>query len=184
VEAAEMLLRGASAADPASGLAPLSLPATYCLRHSIELLLKFLALALNKPLKYSHDAKSLLSAIKEPLQAIDRAELERVASLVECKPELIGSFLETSSEKIEKLANKYHEYLFLDAGRVQDPKNEIFRYPTTLSSGGNLDIDRFTESFSIDETLSEAEDLRMFLFSLLVLFGKTSSGKTLTESLE
>lgn len=158
-------------------------PIVYNLRHGIELLLKYLSFGISPTLHKTHDISELFKPINKALIAIDQAELHRIAASFDMQEKDVKDFFEEINHNIEQIVHKYHSYLFLTDGKtkIEDKKNELFRYPTIFTNSYKLDLNELSNKISADEILEDIEELLSFLLSITYLFGKTSNGNLLLD---
>ena len=186
LNAAEVIFQStANATDqrPVDGLAPVGLPATYCVRHGVELLLKLLALMFGEPLAKTHDPVKLVARLEDPIRKLDREEVARVSRLLGCEVESFEKFPVALLRTVGDIAAKYYDYTSPGGLLVSDPQNELLRYPVSLETA-NLDIDRLPPEWDVASVLPDIKMLQSLLFVILGIWGKTSTGKSFLESLE
>ena len=161
---------------------PSAVPAVYCLRHGVELLLKFMACVLDEPLQKTHNPEKLFAAIREPLANINETQLEQVAGVIGEDASFLQQFLDAGTRNVETVVNKYHSYSFLkQPGPIKDDQNEVFRYPVTLADGGLFSPEQVHETLDLDEALSDIATLQRFIWCLVFAFGTMEDGRSPLE---
>jgi hypothetical protein len=179
LNAAEILLRQLTAKpnQEQPWHMPSAVPAIYCLRHSVELLLKFMACAVGQPLQKTHNPEKLFAAIREPLSNIDESQLENAASVLGQEASFLRQFLDAGTKDVEAVVNKYHSYSFLkEPGRIKDNQNEVFRYPVTLADGAVFSPEQIHETLDVSQALADVATLQRFIWCLVFTFGITEDG--------
>jgi hypothetical protein len=160
----------------ANPLPNLAVPALYCLRHALELLLKFLSLGFRESLAYTHDVPKLFESVKTQLLSVDANVLEAAAASLGVDSNLIITYMQSTTDKLERIVTKYHRFTGV-RDDVEDEKNEAFRYPSSLSDGTPLQATMETDCISIDSVRGDIEHLRNYLFGIALMFGKTPDGR-------
>ena len=158
-----------------SDLAP---PLVFTLRHGLELFLKLLVLAAGETdtRGFNHNIHALFSKVRLILADVDESSVDYAADALGVGRVEIRKYLEALSWHVEKIAEKYHSYRFLDSP-IEDEKNELFRYPSTLDGGIRFDVWNVHEKVSPTEVAADIKSLLDFLWSFFFLFGRDESGK-------
>lgn len=178
IEAADLLLQKREEMQELSEnpMPNLAVPALYSLRHAIELLLKFLSLAFGTSFSYTHHLHRLFASIERQLLSIDMNQIEAAAASLGIESDELIKFMQGSTADLERIVTKY--YCVTGVGDdVEDKGNEAFRYPSTLNDGAALKVTMGIEDLSIGTVRDDIGKLRMYLFCVLMTFGKRTDGR-------
>ena len=158
-------------------------PVIYNLRNGLELLLKFLALAGGSDFKAlsHHDSHELFERVRRIFAELDSESIAIAAKALGVEEPLIAKHLLILVEKTEEITRKYSKCGFRSAGAsaIDDPKNELFRYPSATVSSGAVDLSAWSSSLDVDELLEDVDVLQKFSLSVVGLFGRGSAGHLL-----
>lgn len=159
----------------------LASPIIFNIRHGIELLLKSLMLASGEEIiDLTHDNTRLFEKVRKLLKETDDVSVEHAARGLGVTNEEIRTYLDALTRKIEEISKRYTEYTFLPFN-VEDPKNELFRYPGNLEGGLTIDLSGETDFLVGNDTANDVSGLSKFSMSFLVMFGKSESRQHLLE---
>jgi hypothetical protein len=173
-EAATVIAEAASASE--ERFRTLLPPLLFNLRHALELMLKFLAYGTGaQPREISHhDITRLFSLAGKSMRELDDESLDFAASGLGIDRDFLVRGIEAMVWKTEVLTNKYRSYEFLGSP-IEDAKNELFRYPSSTSSG-SFDLNRLPNDLTSTEVLMDVKDLSGFALFVLVAFGRGEKG--------
>jgi hypothetical protein len=173
--------------ESSDGQKHLIIPLIFNLRHALELLLKFLAYGTGTLDKINHhDIPTIFAGVAESLEGIDEQSLSFAAEGLGVEPELIAKYLRIMSEKVQQATNKYYSYGFLtdDQVPIDDPKNILFRYPSTTLEKGAFDPYELKKRVLAADILKDIELLSNFAWSVYLMFGKNQDGLHVLDGLE
>ena len=159
----------------------LASPIIFNTRHGIELLLKSLMLANGEEcVELTHDNTRLFEKVRKLLKETDDASVEHAARGLGVSSDEIRAYLSALTWKVEQICKRYTEYTFLPF-KVEDPKNELFRYPGNLEGNLTIDLSGETDCLAGNDTAKDVRDLSKFSLSILVMFSKSESGQHMLE---
>ena len=148
----------------------------YNYRHGIELLAKAILYSSSEESHHtnlnSHDLSRLPKRVLEMIEQIDESSLESVASAIDLKVEEVRLALEFSVANLASLATAAHDWSFIQAGahKLEDPKNELMRYPCVTNGRSLVDPFRYLEGLDIDQLETNSKELRDFAHVFLISF--------------
>jgi hypothetical protein len=162
----------------------LLIPLLYCIRHCIELLLKFLSLANPEKLFSTHDISSLMEKHKKFYENADKSILNKVAEILKTPQSHIEATYKKNLERLEIISKKYSDVSFLldDGFIIDDKKNEVFRYPVTFDTGFRFDFENLQLKTSADEIIEDLDFLLGYSFVVMFFFIEGPDGRPLLES--
>jgi hypothetical protein len=175
LEAARCLAHEYGASEQSQ--ADLASPLIFNLRHGLELYLKFLVLGTGETsaFDFNHNIHAPFSKVRRSLAELDDQSVAYAADGLGIERGMIRKYLEVLSWNVEKITEKYYSYGFL-AIPIEDEKNELFRYPSTIDAGVAFDSSKVHERLSPAEVVEDVESLRNFLWSFFLMFAKNEAG--------
>jgi len=148
----------------------------YNYRHGIELLAKAILYGSSEKHHHvnlnSHDLEQLSKRVPELIAQIDESSLESVTSAYGLKTEEVRLALEFSAANLARLATEAQDWSFIQTGthKLEDPKNELMRYPCTTNGGSLIDPCRYLEGLDIAQLETNSKELLDFACVLLISF--------------
>jgi hypothetical protein len=139
----------------------LLIPVIWCLKHAIELLLKFLDIRISQEFSSVHDSTQLHDEIQNAFRTLGIKDSKSLSELLDL------------SDKYYKL--KFWDSFLVSSGNINDDSNDILRYPESRTNFvlGIEELHRVTN----ENQLEIENDIERLNKLLLKLYGEITKAK-------
>lgn len=164
----------------------LLIPLLFNMRHFIELMLKFMSYSTSIPQKLTHDLSELFKHFQSQIENTDKSKISKMSTYLNLPVEDVYATLIKRTNQLGVIANKYCRYSFLldDNISIDDPKNELFRYPVSFNTDFKLDLENIHKKITLDEILADLDFLNTEALIFCHFFGFTEKGIPFYEAFE